>query len=240
MPQLELDEVVDLIDRDRDPLDKATIETAIQAMLFHQVVFEDTPGLRREVFQALRRHKDFFERYFRAAGFGFHVDSQTQMIALETKERIYGWKSTRLKKDETLVRIVLRLILDEGWKNGSIDENGRVISDTDEVVDTFRTLQAEPPAEPRLREILADLARIGAVRVGDRDRAEKVTDLILLPGLRVHVPDAFLQRVIVWVEQGCPGEMFEAMAEQRRTDQAQPADEYEAANDVADTDTETV
>jgi hypothetical protein len=223
---LELHEVDALIDADRDPVSKETIETAIQAMLFHQVIYEDTPGISRDAIAALRRHRVFFERYFSAAGFRLRIETREQMIALEIQDGVYGWRQTRLKKDETLVRLALRFLLDKGLETGAMDEAMRIPATTDDIVDIFRTLapQVEVPAEARLTEILRTLHRVGAVRVGDRDRAERMTEVLLLPGLRIHVPDVFIERVILWTEQGCAGDVFEFMAERRREDAANAAE----------------
>lgn len=217
---LELQDVENLIDADRDPVAKEIIETAIQAMLFHQVIYEDTPGVPKDAVAALRRHRVFFEKYFSAAGFRLRIENREQMIALETKNSGYGWRQTRLKKDETLVRLALRFLLDKGLETGAMDETMRVPTDTDEILDTFLMLapQSEPPLEPRLADILHDLHRLGAVRVGDRDRSERVTEVLLLPGLRVHVPDVYIEWAVTWTEQGRPGNVFEFMAERRRVD----------------------
>lgn len=217
---LELQDVENLIDADRDPVSKETIETAIQAMLFHQVIYEDTPGISKDAIAALRRHRMFFEKYFAAAGFRLRIEHREQMIALETKDTIYGWRQTRLKKDETLIRLALRFLLDKGLETGAMDESMRVLSTTDEILDTFRTLapQSEQPNETRLIDILRDLHRIGAVRLGERDKAEHITELQLMPGLRVHVPDVYIERVVLWTEQGRPGNVFEFMAERHRVE----------------------
>lgn len=182
------------------------IETAIQALLMHQVVYEDTPGLSRGARLALSNHRDFFAKWFAAAGMVLVHEPREQMTALVSDKKLYGWHQMRLKRDETLVRLALRYILDNGAAVGTVDEHGRVASDTDELIDTYRTLgKCEPPSEVGLEEILGDLVRIGAIRRSARDRIERVTPLLLLPGLRIHVPDSFALSVAKWVDEGCLG-----------------------------------
>lgn len=218
----ELKDLRDLLDSDRgEPVEAAAVATAIQALTYHQVLYEDTTGVPREVLSLLRRHRPFFDRYFAAAGYVLDYDAKTQMFALAPRGKVYGWRLTRLKKDETLVRLACRLILEQGFQSGSMDEYGRVASDTDEIAETFRILaQADPPSEARLADILKDLHRLGAVRVGDRDRFERVTDLTMMPGLRVYVSDKTLTSMRTWLDLGCPGDFFEADAERRREEAA--------------------
>jgi hypothetical protein len=206
----ELKEVDDLLDGGRgDAVDKELVETAIQVMLFHQVVYSDTWGVPRDALSLLWSQRGFFERYFAAAGFRMRYEHREQMVALESHGRLYGWKQSRLKKDETLVRLFAALILEEGWRNGTMDEQGRVASDTDELAEMFRNLaRCEPPSERRLADILGDLHRLGGVRIGDRDRFERVTSVTVLPGMRVHVSESHVDGLREWIEAGCPGDLF--------------------------------
>jgi hypothetical protein len=58
--------------------------------------------------------------------------------------------------------------------------------------------QADPPDEARLLDILRMFQRQGAVRVGQRDRIEKVSPLTILPGVSVLVPDSYLEDLMLW------------------------------------------
>jgi len=123
-------------------------------------------------------------------------------VALEVGNVSYGWRQSRLKKDETIVLFALRVALEEGLKEGAIDETGRVEITTDDLFDRIRLLAgAEPPTEARLMDILKMLRRKGAVRIGDRDRIDKVTPITILPGIRILVPDVFVEGVILWLEK---------------------------------------
>jgi hypothetical protein len=225
---LELDDVRDLMDGHRGPaVAKEDIEGAIQALLAHQIVYADTPGFRRDHYDLIRRSSVFFERYFNAMGHRLVIEPAAGMIALAPGATRYGWRMSRLHKDETLVMIALRLALDEGFRGGRMDESGRVETNTDEIYDQIRTFAgAEPPARPRLEQILKWLRRHGGALLGERDAAENVTPVTVLPGIRILVDDIFIDNVAKWIEQGGAGDLFDALA----VDGA--AGESEAARDA--------
>src|ERR1041385_4818526 len=87
---LELDELRDLLEgrRGNPPVEKTDIETAIQALLAHQIVYPDTSLLRRDVYDLIRRHSTFFERYFGAMGVGIVIEPPTGMIALVDRKSV--------------------------------------------------------------------------------------------------------------------------------------------------------
>lgn len=188
----------------------AQLQTAAQVMLLHQVIYADTPGIGPS-YDLMRRHRVYFGRLFESMGYELLFEVDTQSIALVPGDGSYGWKQVRLRKDETLVALVLRLLLEEATGHGEIDELGRVESDTDAFYDRYRTLSGEdPPAEARLAEILRSFQRRGLVRVGDRDREEQVTPVTVLPGIRNIVTERYALAVVDWCERAVreagPGE----------------------------------
>jgi hypothetical protein len=97
-----------------------------------------------------------------------------------------------------------------------MDEVGRVETNTDEIFDRIRTLgKADPPAESRLEEILKSLRRRGAVLLHDTDRAERLTPITVLPGIRILVDDTFTASIVKWVDLGAPDEFFAWNAQNR-------------------------
>lgn len=183
----------------------AQLQTAAQVMLLHQVIYADTPGIGPS-YDLLRRHRVYFQRLFDSLGFELSFDADTQSVAVVPGEGGYGWKQIRLRKDETLVALVLRLLLEEATGHGEIDELGRAETDTDAFYDRYRTLAGEdPPAEARLAEILRGFQRRGLVRVGDRDREEQVTPVTVLPGIRTIVTERYALAVVDWCERAARG-----------------------------------
>lgn len=203
---MELREFAQALDKANDPeaLSDA-IRIAIQALLFHQVIYDDTHSVPAAAVQAIKDHRSFFEKYFAVAGYDLELDARTQMIALKPKELEkppYAWRLIRLKKDETLIRIVLRYIFEQGFVDGKMDGTGRVETDTVEIAEVYqRIAQASPPGENHLVDtLLRDLNRKGIVRIGDKDRDTRVTRMTILPGIRVLVSDTYVERLRDWLE----------------------------------------
>ncbi|MGG5823645.1 DUF4194 domain-containing protein [Falsiroseomonas sp. HW251] len=198
----ELQELEKLLEAEGDGL-RDDIELAIQALQFHQILYEDTHGARR-AYDVVLRHRPFFERYFDAAGRRLIVERREGMIALLPGPRAYGWRETRLAKDETLTLLALRYLLEDGLRKGLVTESGRIEATTDDLHDAIRTIAAtEPPKiESRLVEILQDFRRRGIVRVGARDPVERVTPIEVLPGVRLICTDEFAKHLVAWAETG--------------------------------------
>ena len=107
------------------PVDREVLATAIQALLFHQVIYEDLDRIGHRAYDALKAHRGFFERYFAAMGYRFVHSAREQMFALVADGPQYGSAKARLKKDETLIMLALRLLLENGMRAGTMDGLGR-------------------------------------------------------------------------------------------------------------------
>jgi len=173
---------------------------ALQVLLTRQCVYSSTPGLGR-TYDIIRAYSTFFERYFGTLGYRLVVSPRDQMVALSVPvgETRYDAVYERLRKDETIVLLGLRLLWEEALGTQDIGEGGTVETTTGELVDRIKTAtQADPPDEARLLDILRMYQRQGAVRVGQRDRIEKVSPLTILPGVSVMVPDSYLEELLLW------------------------------------------
>ncbi|MBK1698295.1 DUF4194 domain-containing protein [Rhodovibrio salinarum] len=205
---MELTELRNLLDdpknRGRHATGEDDIRQALQALMMHQVVYRDWP-LSGGPFNTVHRHRSFFDRYVSAMGAELVFEHRLGMIAMRPATTQYGWKQTRLKKDETLVLLALRYLYDEGMANSQMTEDGRIETTTDHVHDLISTGVGEtPPDESRLMEILHGFHRKGLVRLGKRDSVERLTPLTVLPGVRVIVSDVYVQAVADWIDQGAP------------------------------------
>jgi glutamine synthetase adenylyltransferase len=70
---------------------------------------------------------------------------------------------------------------------------------TDDIAESIRTAtRSDPPDEQRLIDILRLFARKGALRLGERDKVEKITPLMVLPGITVLSPDTWMDQVRSW------------------------------------------
>lgn len=167
---------------------------ALQVMLTRQVLYASTPGLGG-TYELVRTHSGFFERYFAALGYRLVVSQRDQMVALSVPqgEARFDAVYERLRKDETIVLLALRLVWEEALGEQSLGEGGVCEITTDDLIDRIRSAAGQtPPEEARLIEILKRYQRHGAVRIGERDRVERITPVTVLPGVTVIVPDTFV------------------------------------------------
>lgn len=173
---------------------------ALQVMLTRQVIYASTPSLGGS-YEIARTYSSFFERYFAALGYRFVSSVRDQMVALSVPqgEARYDSVYERLRKDETLVLLTLRLLWEEAVANQEIGDGGIFETTTGDLVDRLKAVtQQDPPDEGRLLDILRFYQRRGAVRMGQRDRSERVTPLFVLPGISILVPDTFVDDLKLW------------------------------------------
>ncbi len=173
---------------------------ALQVVLKAQIVYADTPGIGRS-YELARHYAPFFASYFACLGYAFAVSHRDQMLALSVPEEgaRHDAPGERLRKDETLVLLSLRVVYEEGLAQGRTTSVGVVEATTDDLVETMRTgARSEPPDEARLIDILRLFVRRGALRMGERDRVERVTPLAILPGIAVLSSDRWMEQVRSW------------------------------------------
>lgn len=174
--------------------DEAELTRALQVLLKTQVVYGNTPGIGRS-YEIARHYAPFFQSYFACLGYAFEISHRDQMVFLRLPAEgvRHDMASERLRKDETLVLLALRLAYEEGLRDHRVTTDGVVECTTDDIADSLRSAaRVEPPDEARLIEILRFFARRGAVRLGERDRTERITPLAVMPGIAVIAPDAWL------------------------------------------------
>jgi hypothetical protein len=191
----ELREVAAILDTGK--VEEEELQSALQAILFHQCLYEDWP--HAPAYRLLVRHLANVQPILGAFGYRLTHHPVAHMLVLEARTVAYGVHMSRLKKDETVVLLVLRLLYEEGIS--SLDEQGRVEITTDDLHDRIRTSGEEPPPMPRLLEILRLFQRRGIVRIGERDLAEQLVVLTIMPGVTMLVPDVYVEAIIQWLEQ---------------------------------------
>lgn len=182
---------------------EAELRGALQVMLTRQCIYSSTPGLAR-TYDLVKQYAPFFSSFFGSLGYVLVVSARDQMVALQVPmgESRYDAVYERLRKDETIVLLALRLMWGEAINKQDIGDGGIFESTTAELVDRIRTItQQNPPSEARLDEILRQFARHGAVRTGGKDRFEKVSPISILPGVAVLVPDGYVSDLLLWSAQ---------------------------------------
>jgi len=177
---------------------------ALQVLLKNQCVYSATPGIGR-TYDLARHYAPFFQGYFACLGYAFEVSHRDQMVFLKVPPDgvRHDAQSERLRKDETLVLLALRLAYEEGLRDHRVTTDGVVECTTDDLAESIRTAtRNDPPEETRLLEILRLFSRKGALRLGERDKTEKLTPLMVLPGIAVLSPDAWMEHVRAWASAG--------------------------------------
>lgn len=190
----ELREVAAILDSGK--IDEAGLQTALQALLLHQCLYEDWPYA--PAYRIIVRHLSQVQPIMAAFGYTLTHHPVAHMLTLQVTGAVYGTLLSRLRKDETIVLLVLRLLYAEGVS--SLDENGRVEITTDDVHDRLRATGDEPPAMVRLHEILKAFQRKGLVRIGEKDPLDQLIVLQIMPGITMLVPDVYVERVIQRLE----------------------------------------
>jgi hypothetical protein len=191
----ELREVAAILDSGK--IDEEMLQSALQALLFHQCLYEDWP--HAQAYRIIARHLSNVQPIVGAFGYRVTHHPVSNMIVLQSSGVVYGTQLARLKKDETTVLLVLRLLYAEGVS--SLDEYGRVEITTDDVHDRLRAAGDEPPPMQRLSEILKMFHRKGLVKIGDRDPVEQLIVLTIMPGITVLVPDVYVEALVQWLEE---------------------------------------
>lgn len=207
--QRETDEFRDIVDGDwaggRIAGKRPTAEEltrSLQVLITRQCVYSHTPGIGR-TYDLVRAYPTFYERYFGALGYRLEIAPRDQMVALTVPgdEPRYDGVFERLRKDETIVLLALRLLWEEAIRAHEMGDAGMVDTTTDALVDRIEgATQSPPPDEARLLDILRRFQRHGAARLGERDRVGRVSPLTILPGIAVLVPDSYVEDLMAWTQ----------------------------------------
>jgi hypothetical protein len=196
MAELELEEVKLMLDKG---VDEEELQLALQALMFHQCLYEEWPSAAS--YKLIVRNLRHVRPIIGAFGFRLEHSELVKMLVVKLQQPGYGVAMNRLRKDETVVLLCLRLLYEEQMRAGASDESGRVLTISSEVYDQIRRTTGEaPPAAARLFEILALLQRRGLVRVGERD-TEQVANVTIYPGITYLVPDLFVTALDSWLER---------------------------------------
>lgn len=190
----ELREVAAILDSGK--VDEESLQSALQALLFHQCLYEDWP--LSQAYRIIARHLAHVQPIMAAFGYKVSHFPVSNMIVLQASGVVYGTQLARLRKDETTILLTLRLLYAEGVS--SLDEFGRVEITTDDVHDRLRAAGDEPPTIQRLAEILKLFQRKGLVRIGERDPVEQLIVVTIMPGITELVPDVYVEALVQWLE----------------------------------------
>lgn len=172
-----------------------------QALITRQCIYSSSPGLGR-TYELIRAYSSYFEAYFACMGYRLIVSPRDQMVSLSVpqEQARYDAAYQRLSKEQTIVLLALRLMWEEGVNNQDVQEGGIVETTTGDLIDRIKNVtQVAPPEERPLLDVLRFFQRYGVVRVGERDRVERVSPLMILPGVNIVAPDSFIEDLKLWL-----------------------------------------
>lgn len=202
----ELSAIVDGEGRSRGldgaPPTKEEMQTALQVLMVHQCIYPSTQRIGR-TYEIVKTHSGYFQKVLDAMGRGLKIDSTSQMIAVtvDPSESRYDWHYSKLKRDETMVLLALRLAYEEGMQESRMNERGAVEVTSDDVVDKLQAIFHDfAIAEKRLYEILDFFKRKGFIRPGPLDRQEHARVIEIMPGIDIATPDGYLDHLTAWAE----------------------------------------
>ena len=165
-------------------------------------------------FELYSEYFDFFAAYFDTAGFGFKHDKYDMFAIVPLGERTdhYSSNTRNLRKDETLIRIALRLIFQSKYIQGAMKETGRVETNTQEILDTISSVSSNfiVSEKKMLDELLRPLHRKGAIRILDRNNETKNTNIMILPGIQILVSDEMIAEIRNWLGENQDNDYFSA------------------------------
>ena len=108
--------------------DAEELSRALQVLLKGQVIYADTQGIGRS-YELARHYAPFFTDYFACLGYALTVSHRDQMVSLSPSADAprHDIVSERLRKDETLVLLALRLLYEEGLRDHRAGTDGIVL-----------------------------------------------------------------------------------------------------------------
>lgn len=176
------------------------LKKALKTLLVRQCVFANTPQIGR-TWEIARHYAPFFERFFACLDYRFVFSARDQMAALAAPLDLPRPDATRqrLRKEQIIVLLALRLLWEEAMSAQDVTDHGVAEITTGDLLDRIKAVTGDnPPDEPRLVEILRLFNHHGAIKIGERDRIERVMPLSVTPGVAVLVPDAFVDSLKDW------------------------------------------
>lgn len=186
-----------------EPPDEDEMIRCVQVMLAHQCIYRDQARFSRVyTIMAFAPYQGFFKKYFALMGMEFVHDVRSGMLALKVPGDCtrYDWQAAKLKKDETLVLLVLRLAYEEGYRDNAMGDRGEVEITSDDLVERYEVVTNTEIEESRLTDILTSLRKRGVVRLGDRDPVDRVRPITILTGIEVVVPETYIEQIRQWSE----------------------------------------
>lgn len=211
-------------------------QKAGRELLIKQVIHSD--GQRKSIYRLIVRHKDYFEILLNALGYHLKYDATYEYLLLLPGQDNVGSVRGQIKKDETLMLFALRVMWEEGSRDGEMDDLGRILVDTSMLIDRFITLGGrEIPKKSRIKEMLTQWKSRGYILLGEEDQDEEVFPVEIRPVIRDLVTADLAEEVIQFLDNPpANGDVLTAIDDKRAADQAASTVVEEPTSDTAPSD----
>lgn len=235
---LRLNDFADVIDKEarsgskKLDVDEITLmlQKAARDLLSRQVIHSDDSQLKTS-YRLLNRHSHYYEQLFDALGYQVKFDSVYSYILLLPGEINGGSRRGRVSKEETLLLFALRVLWEEGVREGEMDNFGRIETDTEILYDRFTAMSdAEFPTPARLGEHFSGLRSRGILRIKEKNKEEEFTLFVIMPVIREIVTADLADEVETFLAgKSAHKEVFthiaEAQSEQTESDPSEDPEE---------------
>lgn len=169
-----------------------------QALLHFQCIYRFNSGQKFK-YDFIRRNIAFYKMYFAVLGLEVIDSPSEQMIALSATKVPYPQQANRIKKDDTAILLCLRLIFDEARKVGDTQENGEVLTDTDQIYDRMNdATNLKPLKQADLNKTLSKLKRFGLIKFEGDDSDVYFRLVLILPGIIHATNEISLFQINQW------------------------------------------
>ncbi|MBI2380213.1 MAG: DUF4194 domain-containing protein [Gammaproteobacteria bacterium] len=190
-------------------------QRAAGELLARQFLYADHPRQRGH-YLLVTRELEYFRKLFEALNWVLRHDPDLLYVGILPRD---GEASLRLKHEEALLLLTLRLLYEEALERYDMDQ-GSAWTDTETWLMRYEVLtRRERPNLSRLREIVALFARHGIVQRGEEDGEARILRLKIRPAVRLVAGDAWLSRLEAFLDG----------------DEAMPEDELLTHDDVEET-----
>lgn len=165
---------------------KEKFRIAANKLLNHCFILKKREDTRKEYIFILQ-NKSSFQEYFDLLGYELDINETQGVIALSN---LYGTGRLRLKKIESILLLILRLLYVEKKKELSLSDD--IVVTTDEVNEKYNMLKIQSKLtldKTTLRESMRIFKKYNIISTIDRDVAMSDARIIIYPSVLFAVPN---------------------------------------------------
>ena len=153
-------------------------------------------------YRLLNDHHSHFADLFGALGYEFSISRDRGYVRLGPGEAGNGARRGRIKKEETLMLLTLRIAWEEGVRSGDADDYERVETSTAMLADRYTTLGGGAlPSKSKVIEMLRDWAGRGLLRLGEEDKEAESAPVVITSVIADIVTEDMSKGVLEFISE---------------------------------------